>query len=48
MFINEFSRNKSSDPTIAGRGVAIAVATNNDNRSKLGKGKKPWKKNRGG
>ena len=48
MFIDEFSRNKSSDPTVAGRGVAMTVARNDDNRSKRGKGKKPWKKNSGG
>ena len=48
MFIDEFSRNRSSDPTVAGRGVAMAVARNDDNRSKRGKGKKPWKKSSGG
>ena len=48
MFIDEFLRNKSSDPTVAGRGVALAVFRNDDNRSKRGKGKKPWKKNCGG
>ena len=48
MFIDEFSKNTSSDPTVGGRGVAMAVARNDDNCSKRGKGKNPWKKNSGG
>ena len=43
MFIDEISRNKSSDLTVAGRGVGMAVARNDDNRSKRGKGEKPSK-----
>ena len=43
MFIDEISRNKSSDLTVAGRGVGMAVARNDDNRSKCGKGEKPSK-----
>ena len=48
MFIDDFSRNKSSDPTVAGRGVAMTVARNDDNRSKVARGRSPGRRTAGG
>lgn len=41
MFIDDFSRKKPSDLTVARRGVAVAMSSSQDNHSKRGKGKKP-------